>query len=84
MSLEMVPIRGALGAVKYEAGAEGNGRLQLQNSKRIFRRNFQTRGKAPASTRMEGSKLILQGKSLPFVRRLLMVPKFHFLPVFCC
>lgn len=36
MSLEMVPIRGASGAVKYEAGAEGNGRLRLQNFKQIF------------------------------------------------
>ena len=79
MSLEMAPIRGALGDIKYEAEVEGNGRLQLQNSKQTFRKNFQTRGTGPAAIRAEESKLILQGKNLAFVRRLLMMPKFHFL-----
>lgn len=79
MSLEMGPIRGALGDIKYEAGVEGNDRLQLQNSKQTFRRNFQTRGTGPAAIRVEESKLILQEKNLAFVRRILMMPKFHFL-----
>lgn len=79
MSVNYFLIRGALGDIKYEAGVEGNGRLQLQNSKQTFRRNFQTRGTGPAAIRVEESKLILQGKNLAFVRRLLMMPIFHFL-----
>ena len=74
----MAPIRGALGDIKYEPGVEGNGRLQLQNSKQTFRRNFQTRGTGPVSIRVEGSKLILQGKNLALMRRHLMMFKFHF------
>lgn len=65
-------------------GQRENGRLQLKNSKQIFTKNFQTRGIVPASIRMEGSKLILQEKTLAFMQRLLMMPKFYYLTFKFC
>lgn len=62
MPLEMAPIREPSG----DGDEEGDGRLPLQNSTKMFRRRFR-RGMVPASVRRGRSKLILPGKGLACV-----------------
>lgn len=71
MSLEMAPIRRQ---TRRETGA-----LPLWSSEQILRRNFQTRGIVPASIRMEGSQLFLQGSSLRTSNNDAQIPFLHFL-----